>query len=186
MANTLVTTVPFLLDSQVAINPYQIDSPVSTTGIAAGSPAGLGIATYQGPTQAAGTIRGSTIGYLVYGCCTATVNAGFFVIFTLDATYGAWSATQMTTAGLANSQNVGVPLSTLTVGQFGWFWIGGGIWNAQIANSVSAGSQLTSTATTGVAGTGGTKFGGVNIDASTSAAATRIAAPDIMAVNVGD
>lgn len=182
MTNTLVTTNAYLIDDQVAINLYQIDSPVTATAIAGG----IGITTNLGPTQSVGTIRTSSVGYVAYGCCTATVNAGFFVIFTLDGTYGAWSATQMTTGTLANSQNVGVPFSTLTVGQFGWYWIGGGIWNAQIANSVSAGSQLTSTATTGVSGTGGTKFGATNIDASTSAAATRISAPDIMAVNVGD
>lgn len=187
MTNTLVTTTPYLLDDQVAINLYQIDQPISTTGIAANGTGGLGIPTNQGPTQTVGSIRASNIGYVVYGCCTATVNAGFLVMFTLDATYGAWSATQATTGTiLAASQNIGTPFSTLTVGQFGWFWLGGGIWNLQIANSVSATSQLTTTATTGVSGTGGTKFGAVNIDASTSAAATRVNAPDIMAVNQGN
>lgn len=183
MANTTVSTTVYLLDDLIAVNPYQIDSPVTAVAINGG----IGITTNLGPTQTVGTIRSSTIGYLAYGCCTATVNAGFFVQFTLDATYGAWSATQMTTAGIAAaSQNIGVSLSTLTVGQFGWFWVGGGIWNAQLANSVTALSQLTTTATSGVAGTGGTKFGAVNLDTTTSAALSRISAPDIMAVNQGN
>ena len=185
MANVTVTTAIYPLSAPFGLNFYQVDSPVSASGIAGGT--GL-TATNQGPTQTVGTIVPTSIGFLLYGVATASLTVNKLNYMTQDATYGAFSFTIVPVAASVAALGpniVGTPLTAMTVGQFGWFWVGGGIWNIDTANTVTALAQLTvSTSVTGRADTGGSKYiGATNLDTTNAAAATRVFAPSVMMIN---
>lgn len=184
---TVSTSSVFALNSPFACNFFQVDTAVPSGGPTIVS--GIGIAQSNstvGPTQQVGTSVDTNIGLLTYGCAAGTLVVGNLHYFPNDATYGLYTGTILPATASVSAlgpQLVGTPLSVLTAGQFGWYWVGSGVWNIYVQTSVTALSQLTATSTAGQSGTGGVKIGASNLDTTTAGALQRVLAPTVMMVN---
>lgn len=71
-----------------------------------------------------------------------------------------------TTESGTEQMRVGVAAATAASGDYIWVWLGAGVFEAILTNSLAADTALTTTGTGGVAGSGGDAISGcINIDA---------------------
>lgn len=88
-----------------------------------------------------------------------------------------------TTDSGALPQAVGIAVSDIALGEYGYVWRGCGVYEAFVTNGATA-AQLTTTATDGVAGAGGDNIiGARNVDTGVTDTRTTIFAATIMATN---
>lgn len=114
-----------------------------------------------------GEIRFGNTGFFRYGKAGAALAKGDVCTFSNDGKYTA----SKTATPAAIPFGICIPQSDMTSGSYGWFFIGGGTFQANVAAGVIVGSVLTTTGTAGQLGAGGTKIGAVNTGATAGAAA---------------
>lgn len=127
---------------------------------------------YPGAPLAIGTeIINSAIGRCVYATAAAAITLG-----NTCAISKAYSATALTntTAATSFGLQLGVALSTMTTGQYGWFQTEGISQNITVTASIAANVQLYTTATAGVLGAiaTGVSYSVNGITTTTTSAAT--------------
>lgn len=150
-----VTGQIFPLDGTIKVDFTQVDAvSTSTTGT-------------PGPIFKTGTVIQTNYGpatYLKVG--TGGVSAGMYVAVTRATAAGEAVGTKEDTTTSGSAPRVGaVAIATALVDQFAWFLRGPwSLWvPVQVANSVSSGAALTTTATAGELGAGGDTVPGLAV-----------------------
>lgn len=147
-------------DGKAGIDLTQVYNPVSTTP--------LDEDPYPG--FALGTKCWADSG--LYMLCVAS---GTVEIASVCEISSAYAADTVTTAESGSTpKTIGVAVSALTDGQYGWFWRGFGVENVSVATTISADTQLTTTSSAGVAGSGGDNIIGLVTIGETSGGAAVI------------
>lgn len=89
-----------------------------------------------------------------------------------------------TTESASTPQLVGVADAAIASGSYGWVWVGEGTCEAEVDDSVAAGTALTTIATAGEVGTGGDAIAGLtNVDAGVDGTRVTVQATGIMRTN---
>ena len=124
-------------------------------------------------------IVNSSRGRCVYATASAVITLG-----NVCAISKAYSATALTntTAATSFGLQLGVAMSTMTTGQYGWFQIEGVAQNITVTASIAANVQLYTTATAGVLGAiaTGVSYSVNGITTTTTSAATAGAYPGVI------
>jgi hypothetical protein len=120
-------------------------------------------------------------GAWVYGQADEAIAAGEFVFVAEDD--GGLTLLDTTESG-TEPQLVGAADAAIASGSYGWVWVGEGTFEAEVDDSVTAGSALTTIATAGEAGTGGDTIAGLtNVDAGVDGTRVTVEATGIMRTN---
>lgn len=120
-------------------------------------------------------------GAWVFGQADEAIAAGEFAF--INETDG--GATLLdTTESASEPQLVGAADAALASGEYGWFWVGEGTFEAEVDDSVAAGTQLTTIATPGEVGTGGDVINSLtNVDVGVDGTRVTVEATGIMRTN---
>jgi len=135
---------------------------------------------YPAAPLAIGTeIVSSVMGRAVYATASAAITLGN--VCTISKAYSATALTN-TTAASSFGLQLGVALSTMTTGQYGWFQTEGVSQNISVTASIAANVQLYTTATAGVLGAiaTGTSYTVNGITTTTTSASTAGAYPGVI------
>jgi len=116
-----------------------------------------------------------------YGQADEAIAAGEFVF--VNETDGGLTLLD-TTESASTPQLVGAADAAIASGSYGWVWVGEGTFEAEVDDSVAAGTLLTTIATAGEVGTGGDAIAGLtNVDAGVNGTRVTVQATGIMRVN---
>lgn len=120
-------------------------------------------------------------GAWVYGQADEAIAAGEFVF--VNEVDGGLTLLD-TTESASTPQLVGAADVAIASGSYGWVWVGEGTFEAEVDDSVTAGTILTTIATAGEVGTGGDAIAGLtNVDAGVDGTRVTVQATGIMRVN---